>query len=762
MEFQAIKEDDLFLITNPHGDVPDPADDGSGYGLYTRDTRVLSRWRMEISDLDLELLQTDNSANFESTYLYTNRERRALDGGDVGRETLMFVRRQVVTGSHFYEQVTVRNYSSRDISFRVRYHTGVDFADMFAVRGYAQNWRGNCAVHLLSTDHGGRYTYKSADGIPYQTEIAGFVWRHSVPVNPLADETQLEIFSEQREAAVASEASPWADAAVVMGTPGSMSDDGRLEWNMEVAAKAGVTWVLRVTSTLREGAGEFLSFDFGNVLECLHQERLRLQQSYSSWVASALAVEGDGCFHEWHERGLRDVRMLLTDLGEGPLPVAGVPWFAVPFGRDSLIAAMQLLSAHPEVAAGTLRTLASRQGKSVNPSRDEQPGKIMHEIRFGELTRTGKVPFGPYYGTIDATPLFLNLVADYYRWTGDEDLLHEIMPHVYAAFDWIEQYGDRDGDGFVEYYQESGGGLANQGWKDSGDCMVHEDGRSAEGSIALCEVQGYVYRAYRQWEELFNSFGEGDRSRRCGLFAESLQRRFMNHFWLPDVGIVAMALDGNKQPLGVASSNMGQVLWSEILPEEVAQLVIRRLMQPDLFSGYGIRTLSSAEVAYNPLSYHNGSVWPHDNSLIVLGLSALGAKAEASKLAGALAIAASYFPHRRLPELFTGYPMDRVRRPIPYPVSCSPQAWAAATPVMVFQALLGLQPNVPKGSVSFDPILPDGTDWLKIKHLRIGAGELDLELRREASGHVALEVLRNTTGLAVARPALCRDGCITG
>jgi glycogen debranching enzyme len=466
-------------------------------------------------------------------------------------------------------------------------------------------------------------------------------------------------------------------------------------------------------------------------------------------MSSAPNVTGDEKFSQWYQRGLRDIRMLLTDIGHGPFPVAGVPWYAVPFGRDSLITALQLLSVDPKVAKGTLLTMASFQGKAVDASRDEQPGKILHEWRVGELTRTGQMPFGPYYGTIDATPLFLILAAEYCLWTGDFELIQSLDDVVRRAFAWIEQYGDRDGDGFVEYFQEASGGIANQGWKDSGDSIVHKDGTLAEAPIALCEVQGYVYKAYQLWSILYARLGNTADAERCRTKAQELQRRFIECFWMEEEGAVALALDKHKNKVASISSNMGQVLWSGILPEDYAVRLANRLLAPDMFSGYGIRTLSALEKAYNPLSYHNGTVWPHDNSLIISGFQRYGLQSAVAETVTGLLRAASHFPLSRLPELFAGYGTAEVNAPVPYPVSCSPQAWAAATPMLALQAMMGLVPDTLTGVIHLNPVLPNNVNELHIAGIRVGNGALDVSLLRSKYGETSVLIKRNTTGMAI-------------
>jgi glycogen debranching enzyme len=427
--------------------------------------------------------------------------------------------------------------------------------------------------------------------------------------------------------------------------------------------------------------------------------------------------------------------------------VAGLPWYAVPFGRDSLIAALQALPIRPELAKAVIRTMARFQGTKEDAWRDEEPGKIMHEIRFGELARSGQIPFTPYYGTIDATPLFLILIAEVYRFTGDLDFVREFAESAKRAFEWIDKFGDPDRSGYTSYVRKSEKGIDNQGWKDSGESVVHRDGRLAEAPIALCEVQGYVYMARRQWSELFRLLGDNKMAERLAAQAEDLKRRFNRDFWMEDEQFVALALDRQRRQVGTVTSNPGHCLMTGILDEEKARHVASRLLAPDLFNGWGIRTMSSQAVAYNPMSYHNGSVWPHDNSLILLGLQEMGFHEEASRLMEGLISAASHFEDYRLPELFCGYGREE-GEPVPYPVACSPQAWAAGTVFVLLRTMLGLKPEPEQKRIVLSPVLPDGIGSLRVRRLCVGNGHLDVNLVR-ADGKVHVSVDRNTTGWSV-------------
>lgn len=690
---RVIKENDLFLLTDMSGDITQESPEGCG--LYTQDTRFLSRFELRINDMKPVLLESSAEAGCQAVFRLTNPHMERDGRLVLWRESVEIERHRFIRDGILYEAIAYTNFYPKPVEFETSLAFGADFADMFVVRGFKDGRLGTAAGIEAEADRL-VIRYAGADELMRETRI---MWN---------------------------------------GSADRVTPDGTVTFTLRLMPRERRTIELTVVPVVGSQAPQVKPR-----AEALQQ----LEASYRAWNVESTSVSSDlPIYDKLYRRGMQDLRMLLTDLGHGPFPVAGLPWFAVPFGRDSLIAALQLLPVNPAVALGTLRTMAAYQGSKVDPWRDETPGKIMHEIRYGELANTNQIPFNPYYGSVDSTPLFLVLAVEYCRWTGDLDAIRELMPSLERALEWIDRSGDLDGDGFVEYHSVSSDGIANQGWKDSGDSIVHASGDYAESPIALAEVQGYVYHAKTGMAEIFRKLGRTGDAEALERDAAELKSRFEQAFWMDGESYYAIALDRDKRQVQSVTSNPGHLLMTGLPDTARAESVARRLTAEDMFSGYGIRTMSNRSAGFNPMSYHNGSVWPHDNSLCLIGLGRMGFTEQALQVIRGLMRAAEHFEYARLPELFCGYP-DSLGRPVPYPVACSPQAWAAGTPLVFLQVFLGLDPDAPEGIIRLRPALPDGMNRLSVRQLRIGAGTLSLTItRRDGDAVPEVEVEHNSTG----------------
>ncbi|MCY9665068.1 amylo-alpha-1,6-glucosidase [Paenibacillus alginolyticus] len=696
MDYRVIKENDLFLMTDKTGDIP--AGNEAGHGLYTKDTRFLSGLEIRINGKKPILLSSSAGTNYIATIRMTNPHMESDGQLILWRESVELERQRFIYEGALYETIAFTNFYPKPVAFDFTAQFESDFADMFVVRGFQNGTFGEALPDVMEHQKLVK-RYKGTDGVERQTHIC---W-------------------DRKETVV--------------------QEDSTIAFNFELAPKERQSVTFFIAPYIDGKGSEQVS---------AQQAIEMLKASYQEWDHNTTSIESNlPLFNHLYDRGLQDLRVLLTDLGHGRFPVAGLPWYAVPFGRDSLIAALQMLPAAPNVAKGTLLTMASYQGTKEDVWRDEEPGKIMHEIRYGELALTNQIPFTPYYGTIDATPLFLLLAAEYVQWTGDTALIEQLMPNIEQALHWIDNYGDADGDRFVEYYQKSSKGIANQGWKDSGDSVVHSNGNYAKAPIALAEVQGYVYHAKMKLSPILRQLGKESMADELESSAEDLRQRFESSFWMEEEGFYAIALDADKKQVQSVTTNPGHVLMSGMLQPDRAESVVRRLVAPDMFSGYGIRTMSTESSGYNPMSYHDGSIWPHDNSLVLLGMSRSGFKAETMQVIEGLMKASESFEYHRLPELYCGYD-DSIGEPVPYPVACSPQAWAAGTPLVFLQTMLGIEPDTLGGTIRFNPVLPSGMTELTVRNMTVAQGKLSLHILFNPQTQTAVvNVLHNTTGLQV-------------
>jgi glycogen debranching enzyme len=578
-----------------------------------------------------------------------------------------------------YERFRFSNFSLVAISIQIGLRFESDFADIFEVRGTKRQHKGK-QLHRTVEKDVLVLPYEGLDGVLRQTRIM---------FSPIPTELSVT----------------------------------QALFNMTLDPKAEM--LVTVTICCDIGANLRTCFAYDHAMAETEME-LKAEQSQDCLIHTS-----NEQFNECWNRSLVDLRMMVTETAEGPYPYAGVPWFSTPFGRDGIITALETLWIKPQIARGVLGYLASAQAKELNMAQDAEPGKILHETRKGEMAALGEIPFGLYYGSVDSTPLFVMLAGAYYERTGDLALMRTLWPNIELALDWIDTYGDQDGDGFVEYNRKSQTGLDNQGWKDSSDSVFHENGELAEGPIALCEVQGYVYDAKQQGAKLAEALGLPERANELRRQAEKLKQQFEEVFWCEDLSTYALALDGHKKTCRVRTSNAGHCLYTGIASPDRAVRLADTLMNNDHFSGWGVRTLANGERRYNPMSYHNGSVWPHDNAIIAAGLARYGLKADVEKIMTSLFDASLVVDLHRLPELFCGF----VRRPgqglTRYPVACNPQAWAAASAFMGLQACLGMSIHASEAKVHFSyPILPIFLHELQIKNLQVGKASVDLLVRR--------------------------------
>lgn len=687
---RTLKQGDTFCVFNHYGDIAPEA--GGPEGLYHKDTRFLSRTQLLINGQQPILLSSAlRDDNAVLTVDLTNPDM--LSGGQVGlpRDIIHVFRSKFLWRGACYERIAVRNFDNGPHRVRLGFVFEADFSDIFEVRGQMRPARGGRRARLLARDTVA-LEYSGLDGVDRRTIIQ-------------------------------------FDPAP------STVDTGTAVYEIDLESRTQVS--LFVTVFCCEGQQQpprTTSFFHG-----IRQAR-RAQRASTTGVTTI--ETSNAVFNEVLCRAMADLFMLITDTASGAYPYAGIPWFSTAFGRDGIITAMELLWIDPAIAKGVLRFLAATQARVADAVADAEPGKIVHEIRHGEMARLGEVPFGRYYGAVDTTPLFVMLAGMYFQHTGDRATIGELWPAIEAALEWIDTHGDPDRDGFVEYQRQRPGGLVNQGWKDSHDAVFHADGRLATGAIALCEVQGYVYAARRHAAVLARELGQAARAATLDHQAELQRERFEATFWCDRSGIYALALDGQKKPCEVRASNAGQVLFSGIAHPERAARIADALLDAEFFTGWGIRTVATSGARFNPMSYHNGSVWPHDNAVIALGLARYGLTAHVERLFCGLFEAAGYMDLRRLPELFCGFSRASGSGPTLYPVACSPQAWSSAAPFALLQACLGLELDHRAAEIRFRrPRLPAFLDEVTLRSLCIGGGRMDIQLRRHAHD-VAVNVLK--------------------
>jgi glycogen debranching enzyme len=669
-----------FVSTVESGDLNPPG--APDVGFFHDDTRFLSHLELKVGGHRCVVLSSASERSFASQIELTTGNITLRDTIDLPENTIHIHREQLLTGNVFFDYLTFENFNLNPVEFTVEMTYAADFMDVFQVRGSARHRAGHYFMPLIR-DGEVCFYYRGLDNLARTTVV-----RH----NPAPES--------------------YSDGPVV-----TCSWPIRLESMQRVRIDGTV-------GALLEGE----PFSSNDCFTCLRKRRT----AFNQWAEESTQFRSNNEEFDAMLRSINgDFHALQIPAGREHSIAAGIPWFATIFGRDSIISSYQSLLLNPRIAAETLRVLARLQGREHNDWRDEQPGKILHESRGGEMSNTQEIPFGAYYGSVDATPLFLVLCSEVFNWTDDEALINELKPAIYKALSWLDQYADLDGDGLTEYLRHSAKGLVNQGWKDSWDANMHADGAIAEPPIALVEVQGYVYDAKYRMSRLLRHFDDSRTADRLKKEATELARKIDSAFWMPKKGYYAMALDRQKRPLEVISSNVGHLLFSRVLKADRARAVANRLMQPDMHSGWGWRTLASSERVFNPLSYHRGSVWPHDNSLITHGMCLYDFRKPALHTLTTLFNAATYFRDNRLPELFCGVQRRESDAPVHYPVSCSPQAWASGAMLFMLTSVLGIRPAAQHGELNIvNPALPEWLDYLQIRNLRIGNSRVGLDFTR--------------------------------
>ena len=695
-ETRVLADAQSFAVFEAGGDIAESPLEALGF--FFKDTRFLSGFEMSIAGQAPYFLNSylsDDNAEFRVNL--TNPDLTGPDGKiELPRNSIQIERSWAIVNAALYHRLVVSNYAHAPATLPFDLVFGVDFADLFEVRGVPRNRRGQ-DLPVQTGDGNIRFRYRGLDKVTRFTEIT---------FDPL---------------------------------PKALTDR-RASFALELSADECVKLEVRVRCGVEEVNGhpvvEHPPANFQGALAARQSEIARAREGWADITAS------HGILDYLLKRSAADLSSIVAHTDRGSFMMAGIPWFATLFGRDSIFTALSVLQFNPDIAGRTLKMLAGLQGTKVDDARDEQPGKIVHEMRAGEMAVTGEIPFGRYYGTVDATPLFLWLVGLYVSITGDLKLAADLWPNVERALEWIDQWGDRDHDGYVEYVRETPQGLANQGWKDSFDSISHANGQLAAAPIALCEVQGYLYAAYTEIGKVGARMGHVEMAGKLAQRAADLKSKFFRDFWIEERQTVALALDGDKQACKVMSSNAGHCLATGIVDGPQGEKLSERLLRDDMFTGWGIRTLSDSERRYNPMSYHNGSVWPHDNAIAALGLARCGNRSGVIRILEGLLDAAVSFRSGSLPELFCGFHREPYLGPVPYPVACHPQAWSAASVFLILQAILGMRIQGFENSVTIEtPVLPSWLDWIKVENLKVGHGTVSLSFRRMPTSAAAVEVL---------------------
>jgi glycogen debranching enzyme len=692
----AIHQGPAVLVTEPDGQVKWP----SKRGLYFRDTRVISAWAIYANGERWDLLNGGAVSYHAARIFLTNRPFETEDGPIPACTLGLVIGRHINGGLH--EDILITNHSQNPVRFNLEIAIRADFADIFEVKSDRIVRRGRITTSWSEKRQSLHIAYRNRD---FAREVI--------------------VLTGEGD-----------------GDP-AVNANGRLSF--EVALKAGEAWHRCMMYDLVDGEKRDLAPRGCTDASEISDHAVKLDH----WQRTVLKIStSNEEFYRLYNQGVQDMAALRLPLRGTDhmafVPAAGLPWFVAMFGRDSLIASLQTMIVYPEFAAGALEVLGRYQATELDDYRDAEPGKILHELRAGELAHFKLIPHTPYYGTADATPLYLVALHAAWRATGERALIERHLPNAEACLTWIDEYGDLDGDGFQEYQTRSPAGYENMAWKDSGDAVMYPDGTLVRGPKALCELQGYVYDAWLRMAEIYDELGNEAGAKRLRGKAAALFKKFNEDFWDEELGFYAFALDGEKKKVLSVASNPGHCLWSGIVAPDRAERVVKRLMRKDMWSGWGIRTLSADHVSFNPYNYQTGAVWPHDNSLIALGMRRYGFAAEAAAVARDISGAGSHFLLNQLPELYAGLQRDPTSFPVQYLGANVPQAWAAGTSFMLLQAMLGLQQDAPRGKLYVDPALPNWLRDVTLTDLRLGRKRFDIRFWREGKDTV-FQVLKGNS-----------------
>jgi len=698
----SIHQGQTVLVTEADGQIVWPSDKG----LYFLDTRVISSWSLFANGVPWELLNGGAVTYFGARIFQTNRAFVTEDGPIEARTLGLTLSRHIEGGMH--EDIDISNNSGKAVRFNLEIAVRGDFADIFEVKSNRIVRRGRITTSWSEAHQHARLTYRNRD---FSREVL-------ITAKPTGAK--------------------------------SVYANGRISFDISLGPTE--TWHCCVLYDLFDGQTKHAS-----PRDCIGEShRSKHAESLEDWQRTVLKIRtSNEEFYRCFTQGVADMAALRLPIRGTDhmvfVPAAGLPWFVALFGRDSLIVSLQTMLVYPDFARGALDVLGAYQAQQRDDYRDAEPGKILHELRYGELAHFRLIPHTPYYGTSDATPLYLVALHFAWRATGDRSLIEKHLRTAEGCLAWIDNYGDRDGDGLQEYQTRSSAGYENTGWKDSGDAVMYEDGTLVKGPKALCELQGYVYDAWLRMAEIYDEIGAHDRAKHLREKAAALFQKFNELFWNEELGFYAYTLDGDKKPVFSVASNPGHCLWSGIVRKDRAARVVARLMQPDMWSGWGIRTLSALHKSFNPYNYQTGAVWPHDNAIIAFGFRRYGFAAEAAAVARSISGAASHFLINELPELYAGLQRENLSFPVQYIGANVPQAWAAGTPFVLLQAMLGIVPDAPRGRLYVDPALPDWMPDVTLIDLRLGRKTMDLRFWRDGEA-TKFEVLRGDASSVELQP----------